>query len=53
MSEAREIRCLYGGGEWSPMGRSRTRCPLCGAVITPDTHPIRAAEPTETEARDG
>jgi hypothetical protein len=39
----KEIWCHYRQG-WVPMGRSRKRCPVCGAVLKPKSdigHKIR------------
>jgi len=33
---SRQVRCLYiSGAPFIQMGRSRTRCPECGAEVTP------------------
>lgn len=44
---AREVRCPYGR-EWVPMGRARTRCPSCGAVVGGSAHPLRETEENAT-----
>ena len=37
------VRCLYGGG-WIAMGRSRTKCPRCGATVGKTMgHPLKDA----------
>jgi ParB/RepB/Spo0J family partition protein len=36
---AKEVFCIYDR-KWIPMGRSRTRCPACGAAIG-DAHKLR------------
>lgn len=36
----REVYCYYERA-WIPMGRNRTRCPKCGAVIGGSSHPVR------------
>jgi hypothetical protein len=28
------IRCVYGKGELTPLGRARTRCPRCGSDLS-------------------
>ena len=37
----RYVRCLYDGGRWTPLGRARTKCPVCGAVMYDFTHPVK------------
>lgn len=39
----REVKCAYLH-RWIPMGRARTRCPECGAVVGTDAHPIRTVK---------
>lgn len=39
----REVHCPYAR-DWIPLGRSRTKCPRCGATLNTNTHPIRDAE---------
>lgn len=35
-----EVYCHYKGG-WIPLGRSRKKCPYCGAAIDFGSHPIK------------
>lgn len=39
----RETYCIYAR-EWIPLGRARTRCPRCGAVLT--MHEVRPIQNT-------
>lgn len=46
-NKVRMVLCVYGR-DWVPMGRSRCRCPRCGAVVEgPDAkaHPVQMREP--------
>lgn len=38
----REVWCIYERA-WVPMGRSRSRCPLCGAEVG-DAHKLRESQ---------
>lgn len=38
-----EVYCPYLR-DWTPLGRSRKKCPRCGAVLGNSTHPTRDAE---------
>jgi ribosomal protein S27AE len=38
-----EVYCPYKR-DWLPLGRSRKKCPRCGAVLGTNTHPTRDAE---------
>jgi hypothetical protein len=43
----REIYCHYAR-KWIPLGRARTRCPRCGAILGTG-HPTRNADKSETK----
>lgn len=45
----REVYCHYAR-EWLPMGRSRTRCPRCGADLSIGDHKLRD-KPTQHKGR--
>ena len=38
----REVYCHYARN-WIPLGRARTRCPRCGAILGTG-HPVREAK---------
>lgn len=38
-----EVYCPYLR-DWTPLGRSRKKCPHCRAVLGNSTHPTRDAE---------
>lgn len=40
MKKKLEVYCDYAR-QWIPLGRARTRCPRCGAVIGGGTHATR------------
>jgi hypothetical protein len=44
----REVYCHYARN-WIPLGRARTRCPRCGAILGTG-HPVRDAETPKTTA---
>lgn len=47
MKKVRMVFCHYAG-KWIPMGRARTRCPSCGAVVGGTTsHQVELREPEE------
>lgn len=43
----REVHCPYAR-DWIPLGRSRAKCPRCGAALDTGTHPTRDAEAQHT-----
>ena len=44
MKRVRMVYCHYEG-RWIHMGRARTRCPRCGAVVGEGTsHPVEVRE---------
>jgi hypothetical protein len=47
----REVYCHYARN-WIPLGRARTRCPRCGAILGTG-HPVREAKNSKTTAVGG
>lgn len=38
-----EVYCPYARA-WIPLGRSKKKCPRCGAALKTSTHPTRDAD---------